>query len=109
MEHFDFQTDSAALEQVPIDFQIDLPVKSPSSSSENIWPLVPKKNLILVQICLKVKSSSALHISECPWLYAHEDSPQRRSIYSRTVQQSIFQHSRNDSSLLNQQTPHQRS
>ncbi|KFM61696.1 hypothetical protein X975_20482, partial [Stegodyphus mimosarum] len=39
---------------------------------------------------------------ECPWLYAYEDSPQRRPIHSRTVQQSIFQHSRNDSPLLNQ-------
>lgn len=50
---------------------------------------------------------SFLVFQECPWLHAHEDSPQRRSIHPGTVQQSLLQHSRNDPPLLHQQAAHQ--
>ncbi|XP_035224463.1 SCAN domain-containing protein 3-like [Stegodyphus dumicola] len=57
MEHFDFQEDHTALELELTDFQNYLLSISLSSSSENIWPPVPKEKYpILVHVCLKVKA-----------------------------------------------------
>lgn len=55
MQHF--EEDNAAVEMELIDFQNDLSLKSLTSSSENIWPFVPKEKYpILVQVGLRVKA-----------------------------------------------------
>ena len=59
-----------------IDFQNDFSLKSLTSSSENIWPFVPKEKYpILVQVGLRVK---AMFSSTYPVSYTHLDVYKRQ-------------------------------